>query len=121
MSACSIAAIAFADPGATARLNAVMHPRIGAEAQRRIAAHPDATVVVYDMPLLVETGQREMVDVVVVVVEVVVVLVEAADTVDGELGDEHARTTRPRAMGRPRYTRIKLSLLHETGPTLRNP
>jgi len=62
-----LAAMAFADPEGTRRLNAVMHPRIRAEGQRRIAAQPDAQVVVYDMPLLVETGQTDLVDLVVVV------------------------------------------------------
>ena len=62
-----LAALAFSDPQATAHLNAIMHPLIRAEGQRRIAAHPDAPVVVYDMPLLVETGQADLVEVVVVV------------------------------------------------------
>lgn len=62
-----LAALAFSDPRATERLNAIMHPLIRAEAARRLAAQPDAAVVVYDMPLLVETGQRDLVDLVVVV------------------------------------------------------
>lgn len=61
-----LAALAFGDPEATRRLNAIMHPLIGAEARRRIAASR-AGVVVYDMPLLVETGQASLVDRVVVV------------------------------------------------------
>jgi dephospho-CoA kinase len=61
-----LAGLAFGDPEATRRLNAIMHPLIGAEARRRIAASR-AGVVVYDMPLLVETGQAELVDRVVVV------------------------------------------------------
>lgn len=62
-----LAALAFSDPRATQRLNAIMHPLIRAEAERRINADPSARVVVYDMPLLVETGQAGLVDVVVVV------------------------------------------------------
>ena len=62
-----LAALAFSDPRATERLNAIMHPLIRAEAERRIAAHPQAPVIVYDMPLLVETGQASLVDTVVVV------------------------------------------------------
>lgn len=62
-----LAAMAFADPEGTQRLNAVMHPRIREEGQRRIAAHPGVQVVVYDMPLLVETRQTDLVDLVVVV------------------------------------------------------
>lgn len=62
-----LAALAFSDPRATERLNAIMHPLIRAEAQRRMADEPEAAVVVYDMPLLVETGQADLVDLVVVV------------------------------------------------------
>ena len=62
-----LAGLAFSDPKATERLNAIMHPLIRAEAQRRLQAEPDAPVVVYDMPLLVETGQADLVDLVVVV------------------------------------------------------
>jgi dephospho-CoA kinase len=62
-----LAARAFADPEGTARLNAVMHPRIREESARRLAAASGAALVVYDMPLLVETGQQELVDAVIVV------------------------------------------------------
>jgi dephospho-CoA kinase len=61
-----LAALAFSDPRATERLNAIMHPLIRAEASRQLAASR-STVVVYDMPLLVETGQADLVDLVVVV------------------------------------------------------
>jgi dephospho-CoA kinase len=61
-----LAAAAFADPEGTARLNAIMHPRIAAVAAERLAA-TDASVIVYDMPLLVETGQQDLVDYIVVV------------------------------------------------------
>jgi len=67
LSRAQLAAIAFRDGGATQRLNAIMHPRIRDEAERRIAEHPEAAVVVYDMPLLVETGQQDLVDIVLVV------------------------------------------------------
>lgn len=65
----TLAAMAFASPDGTARLNAVMHPLIAAESRRRIeaAAQAGTRVVVYDMPLLLETGQRALVDLVVVV------------------------------------------------------
>jgi dephospho-CoA kinase len=62
-----LARLAFSEPRATVRLNEIMHPLIRAEAQRRMAAQPDANVMVYDMPLLVETAQADLVDVVVVV------------------------------------------------------
>lgn len=62
-----LAKLAFSDPAATKRLNAIMHPLIGEESARRIQAAPESAVVVYDMPLLVETKQRDLVDLVVVV------------------------------------------------------
>lgn len=61
-----LAQLAFADEQGTDRLNTIMHPRIAEEARRRLA-QANASVVVYDMPLLVETGQQEVVDVVLVV------------------------------------------------------
>lgn len=62
-----LAALAFADPRATQRLNEIMHPLIRQEAERLLAGQDPDGVVVYDMPLLVETGQRDLVDLVVVV------------------------------------------------------
>jgi dephospho-CoA kinase len=57
----------FADAGAKARLEAILHPMIGAEAQRQAAAAGDR-VLVYDVPLLAESGRwRERVDRVLVV------------------------------------------------------
>ena len=51
-----LAEIAFADPDALARLNAITHPRIAARSADLLAAAPAEAVVVYDMPLLVEQG-----------------------------------------------------------------
>ena len=62
-----LARLAFADKDDTKRLNAIMHPRISAESAARISAAPAGSVVVYDMPLLVETRQETAVDHVVVV------------------------------------------------------
>ncbi|MCX6434285.1 MAG: dephospho-CoA kinase [Actinobacteria bacterium] len=67
LSRAELAAMAFSDQRATERLNAIMHPLIRAEAARQLEEQPEAAVVVYDMPLLVETGQADLVDVVVVV------------------------------------------------------
>ena len=61
-----LAALAFSDARATQRLNDIMHPAVRAESERRLASAA-ADIVVYDMPLLVETGQQGLVDVVVVV------------------------------------------------------
>jgi dephospho-CoA kinase len=62
-----LASMAFSDPRATIRLNEIMHPLIRREAARQLGEHAGSDVVVYDMPLLVETGQRDLVDEVVVV------------------------------------------------------
>jgi dephospho-CoA kinase len=62
-----LARLAFSDKEQTKRLNAIMHPRISAESAARIAAAPADSIVVYDMPLLVETKQDAAVDHVIVV------------------------------------------------------
>ncbi|MGF7233626.1 MAG: dephospho-CoA kinase [Frankia sp.] len=62
-----LGAVVFADPAARKRLEAITHPLIGAETARRMAGLPPGTVVVYDVPLLVEAGLRGSYDVVVVV------------------------------------------------------
>jgi len=56
-----LGAIVFADPALRARLNAITHPRVGAETARRTqelgaAGHQ---VVIYDVPLLVESRLHE--------------------------------------------------------------
>ena len=67
LSRASLASLAFRDPGTTDRLNAIMHPLIAEESRRLMDSAPSDAVVVYDMPLLVETGQQSLVDMVVVV------------------------------------------------------
>jgi dephospho-CoA kinase len=57
----------FADPARLRRLEAITHPRIAVESQRRVFAAPADAVVVYDVPLLVEKGLAAAHDVVVVV------------------------------------------------------
>jgi dephospho-CoA kinase len=63
----ALAEVVFGDEAARGRLNAILHPRIRAQAAERIAAAPAGTVVVQDVPLLVETGQAGSYDLVVVV------------------------------------------------------
>lgn len=62
-----LAEIVFGDEDALADLNAIMHPRIAAETAARLAKIPDGAIVVYDMPLLVETGTARQWDKVLVV------------------------------------------------------
>lgn len=63
----ALAAIVFEDPDALARLNAVVHPLVGAAAAEAYARAPEDAVIVHDVPLLVETGMAPLFDVVVVV------------------------------------------------------
>lgn len=63
----ALAAIVFNDKTMLSELNAIMHPRIRAEALSQISEVNPDHIVVYDMPLLVETNSVDMCDVVVVI------------------------------------------------------
>ena len=65
----ALGAKVFADPEQLARLNAIVHPAVRAESQRRFEAAASAdseTVVVYDVPLLVEARVDDPWDLIVV-------------------------------------------------------
>ena len=49
--------LAFADPDARRRLEAILHPLIGRETEAQAATAGDRTIV-FDVPLLVESGGR---------------------------------------------------------------
>lgn len=51
-----LAARAFTTPESTQALNAIMHPAIGRRSAELFARYADATMVVHDVPLLVENG-----------------------------------------------------------------
>jgi dephospho-CoA kinase len=57
----------FGDPAAKLRLEAIVHPRVRTRAAQAEAAAPPDAVVVHDIPLLVETGQADRFDTLVVV------------------------------------------------------
>lgn len=65
----ALGAIVFTDDEARRRLNAIVHPAVAAESARRfsaaLAADPEA-IVVYDVPLLVETRADDPWDLIVV-------------------------------------------------------
>jgi dephospho-CoA kinase len=63
----ALAAVVFADPEARARLDAIVHPLVRARATEVASAAPPGAVVVHDVPLLVETGQAGVYDLVLVV------------------------------------------------------
>ena len=60
--------LVFGDVSAKRRLEAILHPLIGAETERQAAAAQGAPALVFDVPLLVESGRwRTKVDKVLVV------------------------------------------------------
>ena len=63
----ALAALVFGDLEALEKLNAIMHPKIRREAIRQIEGCTTDEIVVYDMPLLIETDSVKLCDVVVVV------------------------------------------------------
>ena len=63
----ALAGIVFADLQARADLNAIIHPLVRERAAEVEAAAPVGAVVVHVIPLLVETGQQDRFDAVVVV------------------------------------------------------
>lgn len=63
----ALARLVFNDLEARQALEAIIHPRVRARAAQIEAAAPRNAVVVHDIALLVETGQAERFDVVVVV------------------------------------------------------
>jgi dephospho-CoA kinase len=63
----ALATVVFADPGARARLDGIVHPLVRARAVELIGGVPSDAVVVQDIPLLVETGQAGSFDLVLVV------------------------------------------------------
>jgi len=63
----ALAEAVLGNPAALARLEAIVHPAVAAERAGFLAAHPAAPLVVFDIPLLFETGGEALVDRVAVV------------------------------------------------------
>lgn len=63
----ALAGIVFEDENRRAALNAIVHPRVRAWMEERAAQAPPGSIVVQDIPLLVEGGLAERFDLVVVV------------------------------------------------------
>lgn len=59
--------LVFGDEAARRKLEAIIHPRVRARAAEIEAQSPADAIVVHDIPLLVETGQAERFDLVLVV------------------------------------------------------
>jgi dephospho-CoA kinase len=62
-----LGAVVFGDPVSRAALEGIIHPLVRARAAELEAAAPADVLVVHDIPLLVETGQADAFDAVVVV------------------------------------------------------
>jgi dephospho-CoA kinase len=57
----------IADPGLLARIEARVHPLVAADREAFAAAHADADILLFDIPLLFETGGEAGLDAVLVV------------------------------------------------------
>ena len=62
-----LGAMVFSDPDALARLEAIVHPAVRAARAQFLQANKDAAMVVFDIPLLFETGGTQDVDTILVV------------------------------------------------------
>jgi len=80
----------FGDDAAIKRLEAIVHPAVGEERAAFLTRHADDDMVVFDIPLLFETGGDRNVDVVVVV-------------------SANAATQQARVLARPGMTRERLA------------
>ena len=63
----ALGAVVFADPDARRDLERIVHPAVRARAAELTRSAPSGSIVVQVIPLLVETGQQDAFDVVVVV------------------------------------------------------
>jgi dephospho-CoA kinase len=81
--------IVFGDEPARRRLEAIVHPRVRARAAEIEAQAADDAIVVHDIPLLVETGQADHFDLLLVVDVPVEVQVERLTSQRG-MSDEEA-------------------------------
>jgi dephospho-CoA kinase len=62
-----LGAAVFGDPEALARLEAIVHPAVGASRAEFLRRNSDRKLIVFDIPLLFEKGRQEEVDAVAVV------------------------------------------------------
>lgn len=87
----AVGKLVFGDEAARRKLEAVIHPRVRARAAEIEKAAPADAVVVHDIPLLVETGQGDKFDLVLVVDVPVEVQVERLTGQRGMAEDEARR------------------------------
>ena len=63
----ALAAVVFTDEEQRERLNAIVHPRVRTWMAERVAAVPEGSIVIQDVPLLVEGGGAGLFEFVIVV------------------------------------------------------
>jgi dephospho-CoA kinase len=61
----ALARLVFGDPAARADLDAIVHPLVAERSASLMAAAGSGAVIVYDVPLLVETGRQDEFDLVI--------------------------------------------------------
>ena len=83
-------ALVFADEAKRRVLEGIVHPRVRARAAEIEAGAPEGALVVHDIPLLVETGQQDAFDAVVVVDVPPEVQLERLDRLRGMSREEAA-------------------------------
>lgn len=99
----ALGAIVFADPDARRDLEAIVHPAVRARAVELARAAPSGSVVVEVIPLLVETGQQDSFDMVVVIdidpaVQLERLVARSGLTRDQALARINAQATRERRL-----------------------
>jgi dephospho-CoA kinase len=88
----ALAAVAFTDDDALKRLNAIVHPAVGAEMARRVDAERDGDrVVVLDIPLLAENPREGLCGIIVVDVPVEVAVARLVEHRGFSEADARAR------------------------------
>ena len=88
----ALAAAVLGDPDKLAALEAIVHPAVHLERTRFITQHGDAPALLFDIPLLFETGGEQAFDHVIVV-------------------SAPAELQRQRVLGRPGMTQVKLGAI----------
>jgi dephospho-CoA kinase len=63
----ALAKVVFADEERREKLNAIVHPKVRAWMAERVAAAPEGSIVVQDVPLLVEGGGSRLFEYIIVV------------------------------------------------------
>jgi len=108
--------LVFGDEQARGRLNAIVHPLVRHRAAELIAAAPAGSVIVQDVPLLVETGQADRFDLVVVVEAPAVLRAERLARERGMSADESRSRMAAQASDEQRRAVADVVLVNDGSP-----